>query len=431
MPEAYLIVSLVGFAFTLLALTAPRHPALLSFPVFMAGWVAGELALFHIAWQAVATIVFAALGAFTATEGWIGLGVTVLSWVGLWIAHRRHAGAAPLLQEALREALPDELFSSDAYRPATISRRQLLSPYRMRSSDLGIVRDLPYGEHKRQRLDVYRAPHHGTGRPVLLQIHGGGWVSGHKHQQGQPLMHDLAARGWVCVAPNYRLSPRATFPDMLVDVKRALAWVREHIHEHGGDPSFVVVTGGSAGGHLASLLALTPNRPGLQPGFEDVDTSVVACVPMYAVFDFLDQGGVRGRAAMRPFLQKFIMKCSPTDCPEMWELASPISQVNADAPPFFVVHGGSDSLAWVEDARSFVAALKAVSHEPVLYAELEHAQHAFDVMYTVRSAHVVHAIGQWLDHLFSQRAESSQRAQAPAGDAPPTSPLEARLSRTR
>src|SRR4029450_4266482 len=66
---------------------------------------------------------------------------------------------------------------------------------------------------------------------------------------------------------------------------RALRWIRERMAEYGGDPDFVVVTGGSAGGHLAALLALTPNDPEFQPGFEDVDTSVTACVPFYGVYD--------------------------------------------------------------------------------------------------------------------------------------------------
>ena len=86
-------------------------------------------------------------------------------------------------------------------------------------------------------------------------------------------MPHLAAQGWVCVAINYRLAPRDPFPAHIVDVKRAIAWIREHIAEYGGDPSYLAITGGSAGGHLAALAALTPNDPAYQPGFEDADTS--------------------------------------------------------------------------------------------------------------------------------------------------------------
>jgi acetyl esterase/lipase len=310
----------------------------------------------------------------------------------------------PVLATALKDMVGADAREQEAEHAVTaaarvVSRRQLLSPFRMRGGDVEVVRDLAYGDDRRHRLDVYRHRDAPSGSPVIFQIHGGAWVIGDKRQQGQPLLHHLAERGWIGVAPNYRRSPRATFPDHLVDVKRALAWVRTHGSEYGADPGFVAVTGGSAGGHLAALLALTPNEPSYQPGFETVDTSVSACVPLYGVYDFLDQHGVRGRAAMRPFLQHLVMKCSPDECRDRWEAASPINQVRPDAPPFFVVHGGHDTLAWVEDARWFVEALRAVSQNPVLYAELPHTQHAFDVMYTVRAAYVVDAITRWLEHL--------------------------------
>ncbi len=123
---------------------------------------------------------------------------------------------------------------------------------------------------ERHRLDIIRRrldpP---TAGPVLVYIHGGAWVIGDKREQGLPLLHELARRGWVTVTINYRLSPRATWPDHLVDCKRALAWVREHIAEYGGDPGFIAVSGGSAGGHLCAMVALTPGDPAFQPGFEE------------------------------------------------------------------------------------------------------------------------------------------------------------------
>src|SRR5436190_2070186 len=88
-------------------------------------------------------------------------------------------------------------------------------------------------------------------------------------------------RGGTAISIHLRLSPMATWPDHLIDCKRALAWVREHIAAYGGDPDYVVVTGGSAGGHLAAMMGLTANDPQYQPGFEDVDTSVRAMMPFY------------------------------------------------------------------------------------------------------------------------------------------------------
>ena len=135
---------------------------------------------------------------------------------------------------------------------------------------------------------------------MLIYVHGGAWTHGRKDQQGLPIVYHFASRGWLCVQPNYRLCPDATFPDPLVDIKRAIAWVHQHAHEHGGNPQQVFITGGSAGAHLSALAALTMNDPAFQPGFEDADTSVVAAIPMYGDYDWLDSHGERANTWPRP-----------------------------------------------------------------------------------------------------------------------------------
>ena len=193
---------------------------------------------------------------------------------------------------------------------AALTGRQLVAP------ELGVrrryrsARDVSYGEFGvRNQLDVWkRSDLGGDARaPVLFQVHGGAWTMGRKEGQGEPLMAHLAERGWVCVTANYRLSPRATWPDHIVDVKRALAWTKANIAGYGGDPNFVVITGGSAGGHLCALAALTPNLADFQPGFEDADTSVAAAVPFYGVYDFTDRHGA-DNAELAKFLAERVFK---------------------------------------------------------------------------------------------------------------------------
>jgi acetyl esterase/lipase len=235
-------------------------------------------------------------------------------------------------------------------------------------------------------------------------VHGGAWVIGTKDQQGRPLMLEMARRGWVCVAPNYRLSPRATWPDHIVDVKRAVAWIRDNVAEYGGDPRFVVVTGGSAGGHLAALAALTPNEPEFQPGFEDVDTSLQGCVPYYGVYDLENETGTRSAKQRHDTLMtRLVMK---TRDPETFRKASPVARVHADAPPFFVIHGRNDTLVPVQEARLLVERLRATTQSTVLYLELPGTQHAFDVFPSVRSDGVVRAVARFLEAL---RATSPAR----------------------
>ncbi len=130
-------------------------------------------------------------------------------------------------------------------------------------------------------------------------------------------------------------------------------------------------------------------------------------MPFYGVYDFLDRHGARGSASMVPFLERVVMKCSPTTERARWDEASPIARVHEGAPPFFVIHGTHDALAYVEEARHFVAALRAVSRNPVLYAELPGAQHAFDTFHSRRSAHAVDAVACFLGYLRALYASSA------------------------
>jgi acetyl esterase/lipase len=253
------------------------------------------------------------------------------------------------------------------------------------------------------RLDLFRHRSRPSGCPALLFAHGGGWALGYKERQGLPLLYGLAAQGWVCVSIDYRLSPRATFPDHLVDVKRGIAWLREHGAEHGADPGFLVATGNSAGGHLASLAALTPNDPEYQPGFERVDTTVSACVSFYGVYDLADRDGFWPDRRAFHALQRLVMKKTPEDDPAAFDKASPVARVSADAPPFLIVHGSCDALVPVRSARAFAGALREASRNAVVYAEIPGGQHAFDVFHSPRADLTLDAVFRFLAWLRSRR----------------------------
>jgi acetyl esterase/lipase len=367
---------------------------------FFATWLTSELALWHLFWQVVFTVGFVWAGALQSPLGWLALGVTVASWAGL-VAGLLAAGRT---DHVFAQALAGELGPAwhDTIDPsARIPWARMVPGFRARRHRTVVrTRDLQYVDdgRRRHRLDVWRRVDAGPAAPVLLQIHGGAWMVGSKDQQARPLLYHLAERGWVCVAINYGLSPKATWPDHLVDCKLALKWVREHIAEYGGDPDYVVVTGGSAGGHLSAMVGLTANRPEFQPGFESVDTSVRAMVPFYGVFDFLDRHGFRGTsgAQFRRVMRRHVMKADPVAQRAVYEGASPLDQIHAGAPPALVVHGELDVLAPVEEARVFVEQLRAVSDAPVVYVELAGAQHAFEMFHSIRALHTVAAVDAFL-----------------------------------
>lgn len=267
--------------------------------------------------------------------------------------------------------------------------------------------DISYGPSPRDHLlDIWRrddlAP--GCRAPVLIQVPGGAWTLNGRRPQAYTLMSRMVQLGWICVSIDYSKSPRATFPAHLVDVKRAIAWVRENIADYGGDPDFIAITGGSAGGHLASLAALTPNDPTFQPGFEDADTTVQAVAPYYGVYDFTDFENMH--PLMLPFLEQFVMKARYADEPERFTAASPVSYVRSDAPPFFVLHGEKDELVPSGQARAFCAALRAAGAATVAQAELGNAHHAFDITPTVRSRLAADAVADFLGVVYGRRVSS-------------------------
>lgn len=385
-----------------LGVVAPRRPHSFEGFTFFIGWLAGDLPGFHLTAKVLASAVLVGLGGTDRTIGQIGLAAMVVSMVMDVLLVRRHHAAAPVLDAALREVLgPNAPSVTDEPVPFT----SLLKPFPPDASGVRFTRNIEYGPARRNKLDVLAPADGRTGCPVLLQIHGGAWFSGNKEEQGQPLMRHLVRQGWVCVAPNYRLSPKAAFPDHLVDVKMALAWAREHIAEYGGDPSFICVTGGSAGGHLAALVGLTANMPEFQPGFEQVDTSVQACVPVYAVVDFLNTAQVRHGLTLRLYnhlMSRMLMKTRFSDDDAGWRKASPLSHVRAELPPFFVVQGAQDTLVWREEPRHFVEQMRAAGNTVVGYAEVPYAQHAFEIMVTRRSTYTVRAITAFLQSVHAQ-----------------------------
>ncbi len=123
-------------------------------------------------------------------------------------------------------------------------------------------------------------------------------------------------------------------------------------------------------------------------------------MPFYGIYDFtrLDK---TLHPMMPALLIKSIIKQKPSTHLQTFETASPISHVRADAPPFFVLHGSNDSLAYVEQARTFVEQLRQASTQPVVYAELPFTQHAFDIFGSVRAAHTAVAVEQFLAEVYA------------------------------
>ncbi len=267
-------------------------------------------------------------------------------------------------------------------------------------------RGVHYGDSPAQVLDVWRRKDlPAQPAPVLIFVPGGAWVHGRCMGQGSALMSRLAEQGWVCLAIDYRVAPHHRWPRHITDVKTAIAWARANVDKFGGDRNFVAVAGCSAGGHLSALAGLTPGDPAHQAELpEGADSSVDAVVGIYGRYDWEDRSTPE-RVRFVDFLQRVVVKKSIARHPEVFRDASPIARVHRNAPPFLVIHGSKDSVIPVEQARSFVDRLRAVSHSMVGYLELPGAGHGYDLIDGERAGAAAHAASLFLNQVYRTKTQ--------------------------
>jgi acetyl esterase/lipase len=358
---------------------------------FLAGWLSAEFPPHVVTGHALSGVMPLSIGRVATS----------------WAAQRADRILTAALYDSFGPEYREELCHPISDQPACARRAGVLHAAGHRRRYAAKTSDIAYGPGGRDNmLDIWRHPAVKAGdlAPVLVQIPGGAWTVNGKRGQAYPLMGRMSELGWICVSIDYCKSPRKAWPTHIIDVKRALAWVRDNIAEYGGDPDFIAVTGGSAGGHLAALAALTANDERLQPGFEDADTTVQAAAPYYGVYDLTDVEKMH--EMMLPFLERFVMQARYADQPALFELASPISHVHREAPPFFVLHGENDSVIPSVQAQDFCGALREAGAPTVCYAELPKAHHAFDMVATVRSRLAADAVADFFGVVYGRYLRS-------------------------
>ena len=206
--------------------------------------------------------------------------------------------------------------------------------------------------------------------PAILDIHGGGWKD-RQVEADKPMMERLAARGFVTALVSYRLSGEAKYPAALHDCKEALRWLRAHAAQYKIDPAHLGVMGGSAGGHLSGLVAMTSGQPEFEgdgPN-QDQSSAVQACIVMAATQDLIAANAAKTSDGAVAF---FGATCA--EKPEIFRAASPIAHVRAGVPPTIFIEGEKDSLkigrAEMQDK------LRTLGIETALYT-LKDAPHPF------------------------------------------------------
>jgi acetyl esterase/lipase len=202
-----------------------------------------------------------------------------------------------------------------------------------------------------QRLDLYVPEGEGP-FPVIVSIHGGGFMMGDKaDSMGTAGFDQLLAEGYAVAAVNYRLSGEATFPAAVEDVKTAVRWLRANAGEYNLNPDAIAAWGASAGGNLAAMLGTSCGADGVEGadlGYADESSCVQAVVDWFGPTDFLQMDAqFEGTscpqthdAADSP--ESAYLGVPIQDAPDLAAQANPITYVTADAPPFLIQHGTAD-----------------------------------------------------------------------------------------
>lgn len=249
-------------------------------------------------------------------------------------------------------------------------------PGGLRSTFAGEVeRDLTYCtvDGVDLQMDVYYPGETGGPAPAILYVHGGGWTSGSKDRgSGTDAIPELLERGFVVVAIDYRLAPQYQWPAQLEDAKCAVRHLRANAADYGIDPSRIGAYGGSAGGHLVSMLGVTDGDEGFEGdgGYDGVSSRVQAVVDMFGPANLT----VEFPGGNDQILATVFGVESRTSA--VVAAASPVTWVSPDDPPFLILHGEDDDLVPLSQSQAFLETLQAAGVESDLIV-VENATHGF------------------------------------------------------
>jgi hypothetical protein len=394
----------------------PRYrPSTLSVFSFFAGWLTAELALHQIALQVLVAAVLVAEGAVSAWPGWLGLATMVVSSICCWRFPARPGEAADG-RARLCEGLGDDyrariLPAVAEHFTDGIAWRSVAPPFPIRHPDVERVRNIVYHEEggHRLHLDVYRHRDRPTDVRRCSRCMGAGGCSAARTSRASRSCS--TSRRAAGVVRQRRLPPQpACHVSRSTDRPQARPALDPRGRSaYGVDPDFVVVTGGSAGGHGGAGGAHGQRRPRIARLREGRHLGprlrrVLRRVRLHRPLRRVAASRARQPAAASGD------GAALADAREAYERASPMSRLGPHAPPFFVIHGDHDTMVPVEEARRFVAMLREAIPGQVAYAEIPGAQHAFEIFPSVRTLFVVQGVERFLAWVYSPYAAARARS---------------------
>lgn len=240
---------------------------------------------------------------------------------------------------------------------------------------------------RKEKLDLYlpTPPPEGKLSPALVWIHGGGWKGGTKNEsRAKNICGTAATAGYVAVSIDYLLGEGA-WPTNIEDCKNAVRFLRANAAKYRIDPNRIAVAGGSAGGHLALMVALTAGKDGLEPAapYPGVSSAVRCVVNFYGITNLLtrkrnaaDNGKESATQALMASSMAVFGAKSAEDA--VLRIASPVTHVTKNSVPMMTLHGKADPTVDYPQAEELdrVAKERGANHELVL---LDKIGHTFDL----------------------------------------------------
>lgn len=252
------------------------------------------------------------------------------------------------------------------------------------------------GISKSQKLDIYLPDESSQPYPVIMAIHGGAFMGCDKgDMQVMPMLEGLK-RGFAVVSINYRLSGEAKFPALVQDAKAAVRWIRGNVDKYGFDPKRITAWGGSAGGYLTSMLAVSAGVEELEDynlGYPEQPCDVQAAIVWFGPTNFLKMDEQLAESGFTPSAdqshnepdspESLLLGEMITKIPDRVRAANPETYIGKSIPPMLIQHGRKDPVVPVQQSIEFADKLRhAFGSDRVILEILEHAEHgdpAFEI----------------------------------------------------
>jgi len=244
--------------------------------------------------------------------------------------------------------------------------------------------NIPYNNDtlKKHLLDIY-LPANATGKtPLVIWVHGGGWLSNDKYADMgymKATIAEILKQGYALASIDYRFSTQAVFPAQIQDCNQAVAFLHENAAKYGLDTQRFVLMGFSAGGHLASLMGLSDNNkaPNFHTGKSAKPFGYKGVVDFYGPADLTLFP--KGDDPQSP--EGILIGASPLDRPDLAKAASPVTYVDKNDPPFLIIHGEKDDLVSTNHSKLLSGWLTTVGvkNELIVVKDAPHFGPQFDV----------------------------------------------------